>query len=46
VVGKHGLRYSQLKRKLAGTFHVSYRVKQVAGGLTGGYYELDADYVK
>ncbi len=46
IVGKHGLRYSQLKRRLAGTFHVALKVKQVAGGLTGGYYELEADYVK
>ena len=46
IVGKHGLHYTTLKRRLAGTFHVAYRVKQVAGGLQGGYYELDADYAK
>jgi hypothetical protein len=46
IVGERGVRYSQRKRKFAGTFRVSPRLKQVAGGLTGGYYELDADYVK
>jgi hypothetical protein len=41
-----GVRYSQYKRKLGGILHVSNRTKQVAGGLNGGFYELDADYVK
>jgi hypothetical protein len=46
ITGKHGLRYAPRKRKLAGTFHVSYRLRKVVGGLEGGYYALDADYVK
>ncbi len=46
VTGKHGLYYSQLKRKLAGTFSVSFRLKKVAGGLDGGYYSLEADYAR
>jgi hypothetical protein len=46
ITGERGVRYSQRKRKFAGTFRVAARLKQVAGGLTGGYYELDADYVK
>ena len=41
-----GVRYSQFKRRLGGTFRVTGRVKAVAGGLQGGLYELDADYVK
>lgn len=41
-----GVRYSQFKRRLGGVFHVTNRVKQVAGGLQGGLYELEADYVK
>ncbi len=46
ITGEHGLYYSQIKRKLAGTFHVFYRLKKVAGGLQGGYYELKADYAR
>jgi hypothetical protein len=46
ITGPNGLRYAQIKRKLAGTFHVSYRLKKVAGGLNGGYYALDADYAR
>ena len=46
IVGEQGVRYSRTKRKLAGTFKVSTRVKKVAGGLQGGYYSLEADYVK
>jgi hypothetical protein len=46
IQGKRGLKYSRRKRKLAGKFHVSYQLKQVAGGLRGGYYELEADYAK
>ena len=41
-----GVRYSQRKRRLGGVLHVTNRIKQVAGGLNGGLYELDADYVK
>jgi len=42
-----GVQYSQRKRKLGGVLHVSIdHVKPVAGGITGGLYELDADYVK
>jgi hypothetical protein len=41
-----GVQYSQRKRKLGGILHVSQQLKQVAGGLQGGLYELDADYVK
>lgn len=46
IVGDRGLRYSTRKRKLAGTFHVSKQIKPVAGGLQGGYYALEADYVR
>ncbi|MHB0958408.1 MAG: DUF3299 domain-containing protein [Pirellulaceae bacterium] len=46
IVDVPGVRYTQRKRKLAGTLHVALRVHKVAGGLDGGYYELDADYVK
>lgn len=46
ITGETGIRYARRKRKLAGTLHVSTRLKQVAGGLEGGYYSLDADYVK
>ena len=34
------------KRKLGGILHVSERIRKVAGDLTGGLYELRADYVK
>ncbi len=40
------VQYGQRKRKLGGILHVSHRLKQVAGGLNGGLYELDADYVQ
>lgn len=46
ITAERGLRYMRRKRKLAGTFHVSYRRKKVVGGLDGGYYSLNADYVK
>jgi hypothetical protein len=46
VVDVPGVRYSQRKRKLGGILHVSERIRKVAGGLTGGLYELRADYVK
>ena len=46
IVGEHGLRYAQRKRKLAGTFHVTNRLKKVVGGLDGGFYELEADYAR
>jgi hypothetical protein len=46
IVDGPGVRYSQRKRRLGGTLHVSNSVRKVAGGLEGGYYELDADYVK
>ena len=46
IVDAPGVRYSQRKRKLGGVLHVSERVRQVAGGLTGGLYELRADFVK
>ena len=46
ITGKRGVRYARRKRKLAGTFHVSYRLRKVAGGLQGGYFALEADYVK
>ncbi len=38
--------YNQRKRKLAGTLRVNETVKSVAGGLNGGLYELEADYLK
>ena len=41
-----GVRYSQFKRRLGGVFHVTNRLKPVTGGLQGGLYELEADYVK
>ncbi len=46
IVGSSSVRYGTRKRRLAGTFHVRDQVRQVAGGLNGGYYELEADYVK
>jgi hypothetical protein len=47
IVGDaEGVRYSTRKRRLAGTFRVRTQLRKVAGGLTGGYYELEADYVK
>ena len=46
IVDASGVRYSQRKRKLGGILHVTDRVHQVAGGLTGGFFELRADYVK
>ncbi len=46
ITGPRGLRYAQIKRKLGGVFHVHSRIKQVAGGLQGGFYELEADYVR
>jgi len=44
--GARSIQYSQRKRKLGGILHVRNRVRKVAGGLDGGYYELHADYVK
>jgi hypothetical protein len=38
-------RYNQRIRKLGGVLRVSNQVKPVAGGLNGGVYELDADYL-
>jgi hypothetical protein len=46
IVDAPGIRYSQRKRKLGGVLHVSERIRKVAGDLTGGLYELRADYVK
>jgi hypothetical protein len=47
IVGDaEGVRYGTRKRRLAGTFRVRNQPRQVAGGLTGGYYGLEADYVK
>jgi len=46
IVDAPGVRYSQRKRKLGGVLHVSERIRKVAGDLTGGLYELRADYVK
>jgi len=46
VRGDHGLHYALRKRSLAGTLHVSYKLKKVVGGLEGGYYELDADLAR
>lgn len=46
IVDAPGVKYSQRKRKLGGILTVNNRVKQVAGGLQGGYYELKADYVR
>jgi hypothetical protein len=46
IVDAPGVKYSQRKRKLGGNFRVANRIKKVAGGLSGGYYELAADYVK
>jgi hypothetical protein len=46
ILGRAGIQYSRRKQRLAGTFHVTNRLKKVAGGLTGGYYSLEADYVK
>ena len=40
------IHYSQRIRRLAGTLRVSTEVKEVAGGLSGGIYELEADYLK
>ncbi|MCO6456092.1 MAG: DUF3299 domain-containing protein [Pirellulaceae bacterium] len=38
--------YSQRLRKLGGVLRVSNEVKPVAGGLNGGIYELEADYLR
>ena len=46
IVDAPGVRYTQRKRRLGGIFTVHDRLKQVAGGLQGGYYELKADYVR
>ncbi|MHB8974499.1 MAG: hypothetical protein ACYC3X_00360 [Pirellulaceae bacterium] len=46
IVDAPALRYTQLRRKLGGILHVANRVRPVAGGLEGGLYELEADYVK
>lgn len=46
LVNNKSIRYSTLKRKLAGTFHVKHQLHEVTGGLTGGFYELTADYVR
>jgi len=46
IVNAPAVRYTQRKRKLGGILHVSNRVRPVAGGLEGGYYELEADYVR
>jgi hypothetical protein len=43
---EQGVQYSQRKRRLGGILHVSNHTRQVTGGLNGGLYELDADYVK
>ena len=40
------VRYSTRKRRLAGTFRIRTQLRPVAGDLMGGYYELEADYVK
>ena len=37
--------YSKTKRKLAGVFHVDTKTKAV-NGMEGGYYTLEAEYVK
>lgn len=39
-----GIKYSLRKQKLGGVLRVTNRIKKVAGGLTGGIYELEADY--
>lgn len=44
ILGQKGVKYSMRKQKLGGILRVSNRVKRVAGGLTGGIYELEADY--
>jgi hypothetical protein len=46
IVDAPGVRYSQRKRKLGGILTVHNRLKPVAGGLQGGYYELKADHVR
>ncbi len=46
IKGRHGVKYAPRKRKLAGVFHVNNRIKQVIGGLQGGLYALDAEYVR
>ena len=46
IVDAPGVKYSQRKRKLGGILTVNNRQKPVAGGLQGGYYELNADYVR
>lgn len=43
---EQGVQYSQRKRRLGGILHVTNHTRPVAGGLNGGLYELDADYVK
>jgi hypothetical protein len=40
------IRYSTHKRNLGGVLKVSDQVRSVSGGLQGGIYQLDADYVK
>ncbi len=46
ITGPRGVRYAPRKRKLAGVFHVHSHIRNVAGGLQGGLFELDADYVR
>ncbi len=46
ITGPRGVRYAPTKRKLGGIFHIHNRIKQVVGGLEGGNYELEADYVR
>jgi hypothetical protein len=45
ILDQKGVKYSTRKQKLGGVLRVTNRLKKVAGGLTGGIYELEADYV-
>ncbi len=46
VLCEPGVRYSMRRIAVAGTLKVSLSGSQAAGGLDGGYYQLEAEFVK
>jgi len=46
LTGKDRIKYNTRRRKLAGTLKVASSQRKAPGGLDGGYYKLDAEYLK
>ena len=46
LTGKDRIKYNTRRRKLAGTLIVSSMARKAPGGLEGGYYKLEAEYLK